>query len=193
MLDAEEYLHLAIEAMQKNEGKTALEYLHECIALDPENAQATYLLAAEHAEIGLFDRATEGMEKALSLDPNIEMAALQLGMLHLRTGNNARAIELWQGLQEKTNDESLRLISEGLTLLSNESIDEGKEKLLLGMEKNLHNPALNISITSILEHLEANLPKNNNGETENAPKKQAAENSEPVYLGAYKDSSLSND
>ena len=74
MLDAAEYLHLAIRSSQSGDHKETIECLHKSLDLDPSNAYAIYLLAAEHAELGMFERAIKGMEEALVLDSGIELA-----------------------------------------------------------------------------------------------------------------------
>lgn len=45
------------------------------------------MLAAEHAQIGLMDRAIEGMNKAVQLAPSFMTAHLQLGLMHYSKGD----------------------------------------------------------------------------------------------------------
>ncbi len=181
MLDAQEYLHLALKAGEQGNNKEALEYLHKCLEKDPENATAIFLLAAEHAEIGIFDRAKEGMIKALSIDPNLNMASLQLGLLYSREGNDKEALDIWSKLRRDTKDNSMEKIADGLIKLIEKDLEQGAASLHEGMELNNTNPGLNQMVSSILESLEKSAQK--------SPDKndiEEKEDKDSVYLGAYK-------
>ncbi len=194
MLDAQEYLHLAVNASQQGEHHAAMEHLHKCLESEPDNAYAVYLLAAEHAEIGLFDRALEGMERAIELDDSIEMAKFQLGLLYVRLGNDERAKQFWTILVDNTEDESLRLFSESLLALLGEDLALAQSKFEAGRELNKSNPGLNDSMARILEVATS-------GSVDTAPVNESAavsakkdeSKNDPVFLGAYKDHSLDED
>jgi len=81
--DTDEYLHLALHANSVRNHHACMAYLKELLAREPRHAKAIYLLAAQHAELGLHERAIAGMRAALALEPAIEMARLQLGLLLL--------------------------------------------------------------------------------------------------------------
>ena len=90
-LDADEHVHLALQAITRGQDYPAMAHLKQAISMAPENGLAHYLLAAQHAQLGMFDRAEAGMKKALELAPDIEMAQLQLGMLLCARGETTRA------------------------------------------------------------------------------------------------------
>ena len=92
-LDAEELLHLAIQASQADRHDQAITYLKRAQAKAPENANIAYFLGAEHAQIGLYQRAMEEMAQALELNPALHTARFQLGLLYLTSGLAAPATE----------------------------------------------------------------------------------------------------
>jgi len=55
-IDNEERLHLALRASFDGDHHTAILHLKELLKDEPEHAEALYLLAIQHAELGLFDR-----------------------------------------------------------------------------------------------------------------------------------------
>src|SRR5215510_15548903 len=95
MYDVDEYVHLALHANAKREPHACIGYLKEALRLDPDNTRAIYLLAIQHAEIGLLDRGIAGLTKVLALDPTFDIARVQLGLLMLDRGWAAEAHELF--------------------------------------------------------------------------------------------------
>lgn len=76
MLDAEEYLALAVHASSVKDHHTCLTYLDEVLRRQPSNASALLLRAVQHAELGLTTRALRGLEAALEINPGLEVAGL---------------------------------------------------------------------------------------------------------------------
>lgn len=81
MLDFEEYLQLALHAGVSGNSHASLTYLHEALRLEPRNARATYMLATQHVRLGLVERGVRGLQTALALDPTMEPARFQLGLI----------------------------------------------------------------------------------------------------------------
>src|SRR5690349_3947874 len=80
-LDAEELKFLAMQASRQNLGDQALLYLKRAIQRAPERGDLYYLMAAEHAQLGMLERAMEEMERALALSAELHTARLQLALL----------------------------------------------------------------------------------------------------------------
>ncbi len=179
MLDAKEYLHLAINAMARDEHHAALNYIKEVLALEPENANALYLLGAEHAELGLYDRAIEEIEKALHIDPNIEMARFQLGLLYLKANQLEGAAKAFTYLAERSQVDSLAAYAAGLVALCKEDIPRAREKLALGLSGTNDNPALKKDMQELLN----NLLDGQGAATQETSTEDSATAS--IYLGAY--------
>ncbi len=181
-LDYDEILHLALHAMQQGDHHKALEYLHECHERSSEDANVVFLIAAEHAELGLYDRAIEEMERALELNPDLEIASLQLGLLYSNQNNEEKAQEIWTTLNNKTEEESFKKFSKGFLHLCDRNFDEAVDSLQAGIESNITIPALNETVNNIISYIQ--------GVDNNKPQTDDSGESTPVYLGAYKQTSL---
>ena len=81
-LDAEELFHLAMKASEEGDREKTISYLKRSIASQPQ-AKSIYILAAEYAELGMMQRAIEGMQRAVELEPTLWTAHFQLGLLFL--------------------------------------------------------------------------------------------------------------
>lgn len=183
MLDAQEYLHLAITSSRQGQHQDALEQLHRCLEITPHETTATFLLAAEHAELGLYDRAIAGMEAALSNDPELDIARLQLGMLYATTGNGNKAMENWHQLKASSKDEAISLFAQGFAALYQGEREEAQTILTAAMTANTSNPALNTAAEQVLAQSE---PQNFNESRDSESEKPK----DSLYLGAYSSSAI---
>jgi tetratricopeptide (TPR) repeat protein len=181
-LDADELLHLAMEAARHDRHDAALEFLKRAIELDPGHAKARYFLAAEYAQIGLYDRAVEEMEKSVKLDPSLHTANFQLGLLHLTSGRVAQASAAWLPLDALGESDPLFLFKKGLEAMANDRFAECREYLNKGMERNQINPDLNNDMQRVLDQLPAD-PQ------QEAKTANAGDNSSHVFLSAYRSDS----
>ena len=180
VLDAKENLHLAINAMTRDEHHAALNYIKEVLALEPKNADALYLLGAEHAELGLYDRAIEEIEQALQIDANIEMARFQLGLLYLKVNQLDGAAAAFTYLIDRSNVDSLAAYATGLLALCNNDVLRAREKIALGLSITNDNPALKKDMQKLL----TNLLDDESTKIQEASIDDSVAAS--IYLGAYK-------
>src|SRR4051794_17266108 len=81
--DADEYFHLALHASSVRDPHACMAYLDEVLRRQPAHARALYLRAVQHAELGLVDRAAQGIRAALAIEPALEIARFHLGLLLL--------------------------------------------------------------------------------------------------------------
>lgn len=186
MLDAEEYLHLAINATQQAQHHVALEYLHKCLAIEPNNARASLLLAAEHAELGLYNKAIEGMQRSLKLAPEMEIARYQLALLYMQQGLMSESHEIWKFFSEQANDIAIKLFAQGMLAIDKDH-NRGLDLIKQASEANTSNNFLNKSIVGILENLKSNLHSSATEEPEEPQSLHA------IYLNAYNDSEFTKD
>src|ERR1044071_3503357 len=98
-LDQEELVHLATEASGQQRHGDAIEYLKQSLAKS-KNFKALYLLAAEHAQIGLTERAIGEFQQALELQPGMSAARFQLGLLFLCNARADEALDAWKPLEK---------------------------------------------------------------------------------------------
>lgn len=170
MLDVDEYVHLAIKVSESGSHHSALEYLYKALEKDPEHIQARYLLAAEHAELGLFDRAAGGMRAVLDAAPGLDIARFQLGLLELQLGNAESAREHFSTLT--LSESSLRDFSKAYLLLLDNESNSAAESLRAGL-RICDNPALTADMSRVLTSIEGTTSPSSDEKTTS------------VYLGAY--------
>lgn len=173
-LDADELLHLAMTAAKHDRHEAAIEYLKRAIEIEPGHAKAHYFLAAEHAQIGMYDRAAEEMQKSVDLDPSLHTAHFQLGLLHLTSGRVAEALAAWLPLEALGEGNFLFLFKKGLEAMANDQFAECRMYLTKGIELNQLNPDLNTDMQRVLDELPAET--NESAKTDNAGH---------VFLSAY--------
>lgn len=174
MLDASEYLHLAINASQNGDHHAALNYLNTALELEPKNAAVHYFRAAEHAELGLLERAHAEMIEALELDPGMDIARFQLGLLSLQLSKLDDARNAFNSLQNTSQDMSLREFSVAYLELLDERIPSAITRLTQGLT-DCQNPALKADMERVLASL---------SDTADLESPEPAEPA--VFLGAYR-------
>ena len=177
MFDIEEYMHLALHANAAGDVHSCMRHLKEVLRQQPRNPTAIYLLAVQHATLGLLERAVAGMQTALSIEPRLEIARLQLGMLLVDTKNPVQAREQFSALSGSA-DPALRMYSEALLALADNDPAVAREKLALGLRQKSGNHALAAPMRRLLEQLATNA---------------AADGAAPdnrVFLGAYRQASV---
>lgn len=154
LLDQQELLQLALNAGGASDAGSAIGYLKEAVSRADATAQAHYLLGAEYAQIGLYERAIGEMEAAVALDPTLAVARLQLAMLWLGADNGARAAETLRPLEQLGQTEPLRHFGTGLLLLIGGEKAAAADSLREGIALNDANPALNGDMRNVIAHIE---------------------------------------
>lgn len=176
MLDADEYLHLAIKASQSGDHHASLEHLHKALKAAPEHTGARYFLAAEHAELGLYERACDELHELLTAAPEMAIARFQLGLLSLQLGRQANAQQAFMQLAESDQDPSLQDFAKAYLYLLDERVAEAVELLQKGLAC-CSNPALGADMSRVMNSLTAST----------ATSEQNSEEAvQPIYLGAYR-------
>lgn len=149
-LDSEELLHLALQASRTGQHENTVLLLKRLLVEEPNNARALYLLGAEHAQIGLYDRAKEEIGKAVDLDPGMHAARFQLGLLYISSGQVAPALDVLAPLSLAPDNEPFYSFARGLEFLVNDQFSECREALELGISANKSNEPLNDDMRKIL-------------------------------------------
>jgi len=176
LLDAAEYMHLAIHASQDGNHHSALSYLKQALQSEPNNPAARYFLAAEHAELGLLERARAEMIEVLTLEPSMDIARFQLGLLHLQLQSESEARVTFVELVELGQEASLQLFAQAYVYLLDENRTAAMESFKAGLV-DCQNPALKADMLRVLASLA--VPDQAITQEETTP---------PVFLGAYRDS-----
>jgi tetratricopeptide (TPR) repeat protein len=180
-LDDEELLHLAIEASRKQRHGDAIEYLKDAAVKFPGNAKVRFLLGAEHAQIGLLDRAQDDMSAALELDPALVPARFQLGLLFLVRARIAEASETWKPLDALPESDPYLHFKRGLEYLVQDEFARCEEAISKGLQLNTTNAPLNQDMQRIIDEVKARTQPPADGAPAAEPEQSAH-----VLLSAYK-------
>jgi Flp pilus assembly protein TadD len=153
-LDTEELLHLAWSAGEKGNADQAISLLKQAVDGDPGNAKCRYLLGAEYAQIGMFDRAAEQMGAVLTLDPSLHAARFQLGLLQLTSRQPEAAAATWSGLDVLGERNAYVLFKTGLLHLARDEFGDCMRCLREGIALNDFNAPLNADMQRVIEQTE---------------------------------------
>lgn len=180
-LDAEELLQLALRASDENKHEDAIAYLRRGLALKPDEGRLHYMLGAEHAQIGLYERAREEMARAVELDPSLVTAHFQLGLLWITSGRPAEAEAAWKPLDKLGKEHFLVLFKTGMLHLARDEFRQCVECLERGIQGNHFNEALNDDMRRVMRDVQERLGK--------APGAAAPSELRPTarVLSAYRD------
>jgi tetratricopeptide (TPR) repeat protein len=179
-LDADELLHLALRAAGQNQHEEAITFLKRALDIAPDDGRLHYMLGAEHAQIGMYDRASEEMATAVELDPALTTARFQLGLLHLTAARVDQATQTWAPLDELDPDHFLRLFKTGLEHLAKDRFQECADYLKRGIAANDANLSLNQDMQRILQTAEEHAGK------ESVPGSPPEAAAAPRLLSAYR-------
>lgn len=186
MLDQAELLQLAMNASTGVDSGSAIAYLKEAVSRADATGAAHYLLGAEYAQIGMYERAVSEMESALALDPALATARLQLGLLWIGAGAVDRAASVLAPLAELAPDDALRHFGAGLCLLIDNQLDQAVARIEQGMALNTSNAPLDQDMRKIIDGIArvragAAVP----AAAAPAPAAAAADDTQHVLLSAY--------
>jgi Flp pilus assembly protein TadD len=184
-LDDQELLHLALRASNENRHEEAINYLKQALELAPNNAKVHYMLGAEHAEIGLYDRATQEMSRAVELDPALITAQFQLGLLHFTSGRVDEAEKAWSPLNKLGENNPFYHFKKGMLSLTRDEFEDCTQALEKGISLNRANEALNNDMRRVLASFVArSQPPQTN--TKHDATQVAAAPATHVLLSAYR-------
>jgi predicted Zn-dependent protease len=139
-IDNDELLHLALGAMSGGQDADSIVMLKTLLERDPANVHGLYLLAAQHAQMGMVDRAEDGFRSVVTLAPDMAIARFQLGQLLLLKGAVDEASH--QLGQLCSNDDTLGAYARALSAAANEDIGTAIEEVSSGLALPQEIPAL---------------------------------------------------
>jgi hypothetical protein len=176
-LDNEELLRLSLEAINGNRDAEAISMLKLMLSRDPGHLHATYLLAAQHAQIGMFDRAESGMRAVVAESPDFAIARFQLGQLLTMKGAVDESREVLSPLF--AGEGALSAYARGMAALSGEDVATGIRELELGLTLPQEIPALAADMQRLRDNLLQQQAASNDASANVAP------TSAPIYLAGY--------
>ncbi len=179
-LDNDELLRIALDAINQDKHADAVSMLKTLLERDSKHVFGTYLLAAEHAQLGMMDRAEEGFVKTVALAPDFPMARFQLGQLYLVKGDAELARNLLAPLAQLPAGQALSFYAKGLIAAANENVNEAIVQLQAGLDCEQDIPALAQDMQRVLSNLHAMT-----GGGGSSPSTQTTSASVPLFLSNY--------
>lgn len=146
-LDAEELFYLGVKASREGRDADALRFLKLTVERAPSHAQAQWVLGAEYAGLGMPDRAREHFRAAVHLEPSLDTARFQWGLLELTSGQVGVAQEIWAPLDALAEAHPLRLFKQGMLELARDDMGAA----LNSLERALKDPALDAALRKDIE------------------------------------------
>jgi tetratricopeptide (TPR) repeat protein len=153
MLDAEEYFHLALHASATGDHHTCMNYIEEVLQREPQNARAIYLLAVQHAELGLTQRAITGIKAALSIDPDLEIARFQLGLLLMFDNNEPREAKNYLERLANSENRALRAYAQAMIAIADNELVLARHKLAIGLSESSPDSPLSTLMRRLFERM----------------------------------------
>jgi tetratricopeptide (TPR) repeat protein len=153
MLDAEEYFHLALHASASGHHHACMTYIEEVLRREPHNARAIYLLAVQHAELGLTQRAIAGIKAALSIDPDLEIARFQLGLLLMFDRNEPQEAKNYLERLGASENRALRAYSQAMIAIADNEPVVARQKLAIGLSESSPDSALSMLMRRLFERM----------------------------------------
>lgn len=151
LLDADELLVLSIDAIAKGLQADAMVFLKSLLARDAANTYAIYLLAAQHAQLGMADRAEQGFRKVVENVPELSIARFQYGQLLMGQGRSEEAADMLAPILEQVDD--LGAYARALNAAGQDRIQDSLRELDKGLELPQSIPALTIDMRRLREQL----------------------------------------
>jgi tetratricopeptide (TPR) repeat protein len=128
--------------MSADDTSTELAELRRAAIDDPRNGVLRFLLAAELAHLQDYDGALLEFSAAIALDPTLDIARFQLGLLHLTMTQTDHALAVLTPLENLADDNPLKHFKRGLVALLQDDVPEFLRSMQHGVELNSTNPAL---------------------------------------------------
>lgn len=185
-LDTDEMLHLSLAAMNNGRDSDALLLLKALVEREPGHVMGRYLLAAQHAQLGLMDKAEAGFRDVVAEAPDFFMARFQLGQLLLVKGEAVQSRALLEPLTARPD--AIGRYANALVAAGQDNAQAAIAELRDGLALHQEVPALAADMQHLLAHLEgsgAQLPC-----VDVAPRVAAPA---PIFLTGYGQSTSHDD
>jgi tetratricopeptide (TPR) repeat protein len=147
------------QSMSADEISSDLARLRRAASGDPRNGVLRYLLGAELAHLQDYDGALLEFSAAIALDPSLDIARFQLGLLHLTLAQTDHALAVLAPLEDLADDNPLKHFQRGLTALINDDLPAFFRSMQHGIASNTTNQALQRDMQMLLERVAQAIPE----------------------------------
>ncbi|HKQ31136.1 MAG TPA: hypothetical protein VJS66_07625 [Burkholderiales bacterium] len=135
-LDADELLHLALDASRRGRTEDSLVTLKRAMEIAPNDARIHYVLGSLYNQIGMIERAEKHLQHATTFQPAMENARFELGWLYWSTGRADTAAQTWKAFDDHGKEHPIYLFKTGLLHLAKNEYNECEKNLRLGLSVN---------------------------------------------------------
>jgi thioredoxin-like negative regulator of GroEL len=154
-LDNDELLRLSLEAINTGRDPEAVVMLKTLLERDPQHVYGQYLLAAQHAQLGMMDRAEAGFRAVVAQSPEFPMARFQLAQLLLATSRPEEAKQQLAPLAGFPDGQALGGYARALLAAADDDVTETVSQLRAGLSWPQDIPALAMDMQHLLGSLVA--------------------------------------
>lgn len=172
-LDNEELLRLSLDAINNGRDADAVVMLKTLLEREPQHVHAQYLLAAQHAQLGMHDRAEAGFRAVVADAPELSIARFQLGQLLVMKGDGPGARQTLQPLADQ--QDALGAYARAMTAAADEDIANA----LVHLESGLALPQEIPALTADMQRLHGQLQQGAAAVATEAP------TTAPMFLTGY--------
>lgn len=150
-LDNDELLHLSLEAMNASRDADSIVILKTLLERDNDHAHARYLLAAQYAQIGMYDRAEEGFRGLIESRSALPAARFQFAQLLLMKGATDEARDVLAPVAPQ--QDALGAYARALIAVSRENIADAISEIKAGLLQPQEIPALAFDMQQLCNKL----------------------------------------
>ena len=144
-----------ILATISNDPASASEVASRAVEEFPTDANLRFLLGSAFGNIQDYGSAKSQLNEALALAPEFHLARLQLGLMHLTSGDERLARAILAPLLNIATDSYLRSFADGLIALSYDEFERARSSLQTGVSQNLDNAPLNRNMQLLINAVPA--------------------------------------
>lgn len=139
-LDNEELLRLSVDAINGGRDADAVVMLKTLLEREPDHIHGQYLLAAQHAQLGMYDRAETGFRRVIASGSELPIARFQFSQLLLLKGAAEEASQVLAPLVGQ--GDALGAYARALTAAAGEDLATALVELHAGLALPQEIPAL---------------------------------------------------
>jgi Flp pilus assembly protein TadD len=146
-------LQAGLDASRSGDAAAAIRWFRIACERNPAAAVPAFLLAAELAQAGEVTEAENCYARAVLLDPGLDMARFQLGLLQFTSARASTALLTWAPLFERPQDDPLRHVVQGFAALMQDDFESAVAGLSQGRQLIQGNDALKSDLTMVIERI----------------------------------------
>ena len=155
LLTADELLHMAIEASNRERYDLSIAYLKQAMAKpEPLRHEIPFMLASQYAQIGMKAEAKQYFAQTIALAPQFDIAIFQLGLLQLFDADQAGAELTFQQLDFLPAEHAINQFRVGMLALGRNELAVAGAALRAGLATGLANAPLMAEMQRILGNIE---------------------------------------